>query len=247
MSYTIKKFADLAGISTRTLRYYDQIGLLEPSEILKNGYRIYDRDKLLEMQQILLYREMDMSLEEIQLILRQPDFSPLAALRKHRDVLEKRRRRIDKLIQTVERTIKNIKGERSMEEKDIFGGFKEEEYSEEAKNRWGETDQFKESQRKWSSFSAEKKKAIKVEGGRIFEQMLGSPESKPADQDIQDAVERYYSYLNEKFYSCERSFLAGLAEMWVADPRFSSTFEKIRTGGAEFAQTAVKIYLDNRI
>ena len=155
MTYTIKKIADLAGVSTRTLRYYDEIGLLEPSTKMDNGYRLYDHQNLLDLQQILFYRERDIPLEEIQLILNQPDFSPLKALEKQRDVLENRKKRIEILIRTVESTIENIEGEKSMPEKEFFDGFREEEYADEAKKLWGNTKQYKESQRKWSIWRIE--------------------------------------------------------------------------------------------
>lgn len=243
MAYTIKEFADLAGVTTRTLRYYDEIGLLDPADMGDNGYRYYDQESLLRLQQILFFRELDVPLKDIQLIMNRPDFSLLDALEKHRSALLNRAKRLDKLLETLEGTIATIKGESNMSEKDYFEGFDETRYEDEVRERWGNTPQYAESQRKWASYSKEQKDAIKEEGGRLTRQMVGeNPDASPDDPDVQSAIGAYHAYLNKYFYTCEVNFLRGLADMWVEDPRFAINYERIRKGGAQFVRDAVYIF-----
>jgi DNA-binding transcriptional MerR regulator len=245
MTYTIKEIANLAGVTTRTMRYYDEIGLLSPAETGDNGYRYYDQGSLLQLQQILFFRELDVPLKDIQLIMSRPDFNLLYALEKHRSSLQTRAKRLDKLIDTVDQTIATIKGEWIMNAKDYFEGFDESQYEEEARKRWGDTPQYAQSQKRWASYSKEQKDAIKAEGGRLTVRMVSEdPNASPDDPDVQAAVGEYYDYINKYFYTCEVGFLRGLADMWVEDPRFAVNYERVREGGAAFVREAVHIYCD---
>ena len=243
--YTIKEIADLAGVTTRTLRYYDQLGLLIPSEIGENGYRYYDHNCLLRLQQVMYFRELDVPLKEIQTILSRPDFQLLPALENHRDALKDQVKRINKLLETLGKTISSLQGDGNMSEKEYFEGFDETQYEDETRERWGGTPQYAESQRKWASYSKDQQEEIKEEGGRIsFRMVTENPDMSPGDSDVQTAVGEYYAYLNKYFYSCEVEFLRGLADMWVQDPRFAVNYERIREGGAAFVREAVHIYCD---
>lgn len=245
MVYTIKEIADLAGVTTRTLRYYDQIGLLAPAQTGDNGYRYYDTDSLLRLQQILFFRELDVPLKEIEAALHSPDFDLLRALQAHRSALQRRRQRLDDLIDTVDKTIATLKGEWMMVAEEYFEGFDESRYTEEAQQRWGDTPQFSQSQRRWNSYSAEQKEAIKAEGGRLTRRMVGeSPDVQPGDPQVQAAVGEYFAYLNQYFYDCSLQQLRNLADMWVEDPRFAANYERVRPGGAEFVRQAVHAYVD---
>lgn len=245
MRYTIKETADLAGVTTRTLRFYDQIGLLSPASTGENGYRYYDQESLLRLQQIRFFRELDVPLKEIQALMERPDFSMLRALEEHRRALEQRAKKLVRLVETIDETIATIKGEWMMSPKDYFEGFDENQYAEEAKERWGDTPQYAESMRKWGSYSKEQKEAIKQEGGRITLRMVTQEaQASPDDPDVQAAVGEYYAYLNQYFYTCDLEFLRNLADMWVEDPRFAVNYERIRPGGAEFVRRAVHTYCD---
>ncbi len=243
--YTIKEIADLAGVTTRTLRYYDQLGLLIPSEIGENGYRYYDHNCLLRLQQVLYFRELDVPLKEIQTILSRPNFQLLPALENHRNALKNQVKRINKLLGTLVKTISSLEGEGNMSDEAYFEGFDETQYEDETRERWGRTPQYAESQRKWSSYSKDQKEEIKEEGGKISIRMVTeNPEASPGDPDVQTAVGEYYEYLNKYFYTCEVEFMRGLADMWVQDPRFAVNYERIREGGGAFVREAVHIYCD---
>jgi DNA-binding transcriptional MerR regulator len=247
MPYTIKQIADLAGVTTRTLRYYDQIGLLSPAVTADNGYRYYDHESLLCLQQIMFFCELDVPLKDIQLMIQQPDFNPLDALVKHRAALQDRQMKLDRLIDTIDQTIATIKGEWIMNAKDYFEGFDETRYQEETKERWGHTPQYAQSQARWASYSKDQKEAIKAEGGRLTLRMVGQdPEVSPDDPDVQAAIAEYHAYLNQYFYTCEVDFLRSLADMWVQDPRFAINYERIREGGAAFVREAVHIFCDRK-
>lgn len=245
--YSIKEIADLAGVTTRTLRYYDQLGILEPAAIGDNGYRYYDRASLLRLQQVLFYRELDIPLKDIQFIMSREDFHPLLALKNHQDAIKGQIQRLNHLLTTLEKTINSLEGDRTMTDQELFNGFDETQYDEEAQELWGETPRYKESQKKWSSYTKDQKEEIKKEGGRITLRMVTeNPDAKPDDLDIQDAIEDYYHYLNEYFYTCEVGMLRELADMWVQDPRFAVNYERIREGGAAFVREAVHIYCDSK-
>ncbi|HEX3025843.1 MAG TPA: MerR family transcriptional regulator, partial [Clostridia bacterium] len=144
MEYTVKKLAQLSGVSPRALRFYDEIGLLSPARINSSGYRLYGEREVNLLQQILLYRELGLSLEEIKQIVTQSDFDVLAALQEHRKQLLEQRTRLDALIENVEKTIRNAKGETSMTDSEKFEGFKqklidenEQKYGAEIREKYG--------------------------------------------------------------------------------------------------------------
>jgi len=245
MAYTIKEIADLASVTTRTIRYYDEIGLLDPALTGDNGYRYYDQDSLLRLQQILFFRELDVPLKEIRLIMSRTDFDLLSALENHRSALQTKVLRLETLIDTLDRTVASVKGEGIMSDKEIYEGFNESQYEDEVRERWGDSPRYAESQAKWSSYSQEQKEAIKAEGGRLVVRMVSTePKTSPDDADVQAAIGEYHAYLNRYFYTCDISFLRGLADNWVQDPRFAVNYERIREGGAAFVREAVYIFCD---
>jgi DNA-binding transcriptional MerR regulator len=245
MAYTISEIADLAGVTTRTIRYYDEIGLLPPAKMGSNGYRYYDRESLLRLQQILFFRELDVPLKEIEAIMSRPDFDLLNTLENHRSVLRARVSRLEALIDTINQTIASEKGEGTMSDKEIFAGFDESQYEDEVRERWGDSPMYAESQAKWSSYSEAQMEAIKAEGGRLTVRMVGKEsDTSPDDPDVQAAIGEYHAYLNKYFYTCDISFLRGLANNWVQDPRFAINYEKVREGGAAFVREAVHIFCD---
>lgn len=135
--YTVKQLSDLAGVTVRTLHYYDEIGLLKPSSLGKNGYRYYSDEALLQLQQILFFRETELGLHLIKIIIQKPDFDKVTALQAHRQALQEKIDRLKTLIGTVDTTIMYLMGEVNMNKNKLFGGFdqaKQKQYEKEAIN-----------------------------------------------------------------------------------------------------------------
>ena len=245
--YTVKQLSALAGVTPRTLHYYDQIGLLKPTRIAENGYRYYGDESLLRLQQILFYRELDMPLDEIKRIMGRHDFDVLGALHSHRDALKKQVTRLNRLLQTVDNTINHLKGNQTMSEKSLFEGFSEEEqerYAAEAEQLY-DPETVRESNRKWKNYSTEKKQAIMEEGKQVYLDMIAAIPKGAASPEAQVIVERWRKHM-DYYWTPELNQLLALATGYVEDPRFKANFDKMHPQLAEFIRDAVKIYVENR-
>jgi DNA-binding transcriptional MerR regulator len=248
MSYTVKQLSKLAGVSVRTLHYYDEIGLFEPDAIRTNGYREYGDKAVLKLQQIMFYRELDLSLEEIKALVSRPDFDAVAALERHRISMQGQARRLERLIQTVDDTILHMKGLKEMSQKQLFEAFSEEEQDKFAR----EAEQIydpaivKESNRKFKSLSAAEKKRISNEGNQIYADMVAVITKEANSPEVQAIVERWRRHMDH-FWTPNLEQLMGLAEMYNSDPRFKANFDKIDPKLAEFMREAVGIYVKRKV
>lgn len=227
MEYTIKKLAELANVSTRTLRYYDEINLLKPCRINSSGYRIYGQKEVDLLQQILLYRSMDIKLEDIQHIICNQGFDVSKALTEHYERLISRRHEIDELILTVEKTIAHNKGEITMSNKEKFEAFKkdklaqnEEKYGKEIREQYGE-ETVKASNKKFMSMAEEDITKM----GEIEKEMFEALKEVMATGDM-DSVEaktvyeKHREWLSFSWTNYSAEAHIGLAQMYVADERF---------------------------
>src|SRR5471032_632259 len=160
--FTVKQLSKLTGVTPRTLHYYDEIGLLKPSRTGDNGYRYYGEGPLLRLQQILLYRELDLPLAEIRAIMERDDFDVMAALQSHKEALASQAARLHQLIATVDSTILHLKGQHSMKTEGLFAGLnkpEQEKYAQEAEQMYG-ADTVRASQKKWHANSGTQQQAI---------------------------------------------------------------------------------------
>ena len=245
MEYTINEIAQLAGVSTRTLRYYGEIGLLPPKRIGENGYRYYDKDSVLVLQQILFYRHLSLPLKDIQRIITAPDFEAQNTLLEHRAALQIRSKQLNMLINTIDDTIRSLQGENNMEDKNLFKGFKEEDYTEEAKQRWGSDSTYMKSQRNWDSYSPEKREAIKAKGQQLSTRIIYlAAENTIESTEVHEAVQEYRDYFDTYFYTTTLERFRALAEMWVSDERFAKNYNRYHPQGAELISKAVIAYCD---
>lgn len=245
IDYTVKQLAKIAGVSPRTLHYYDEIGLLKPSRIASNGYRHYDEDAMLRLQQILFFRELDFSLADIQQTLDQPQFDMIQALSAHRENLYGQLAHLEKLLATIDHTISHIKGEIKMKPDEIFEPFSEEKqkaYEEEVRQRYGDKE-LKVSQQRWGSYSKEKRQQIIDEGHRNYLDIANNMAKGFDSPEVQELVHRWHQHLHY-FYDPTNHVLRGLADMYVNDPAFRQTFDKIHPDLAEFMRKAVTFYCD---
>ena len=195
--FTVKELSKLAGVTPRTLHHYDAIGLLKPSRVGNNGYRYYGEKSLLRLQQILFYRELDMPLEDIKKMMAQRRFDMLKALESHKFALKKRMDRLERLLQTVDNTINDLKGKKKMNLKGLFEGFSEEEqekYAEEAAQRWN-TETVHASNKKWKSYSDAEKKKILAEGNALYTDLAAVMSKGAASKDVQAIVTRWHKHM----------------------------------------------------
>ncbi len=244
--FTIKQISLLAHVTPRTIRYYDLIGLLQPEEIGENGYRYYSDASLLRLQQIMFYRELDMPLEQIKLIMDRKDYDLQQALKEHKHQLHKRIERLHKLIATIDQTEKYLRGEEKMNKKVLFDAFNEEEEAkmeQEALHLY-DPETVKESYKKWRQYSKAEKEKIGEEGNAVYLRFMEVMEKGPASKEAQECVQRWRDHMNY-FWVPNQEQLMGLTDLYNDDPRFKKNFDKIHPDLAAFVREAVKIYVAN--
>lgn len=244
MRYTVTQLARLAGVTRRTLHYYDQIGLLRPGQVGGNGYRYYSDDALLQLQQILFFRELDFSLEQIKTSLTRPDFDLLSALAGHRRALSERVTRLERLIHTVDQTILHLEGKIEMNKGDFYSGFDEEkqkEYTRRARERWG--DEAMARTKDWNAYTPEQKNDILAEGHAIHTNIIANMEKGPESPEVQGWIERWHQSINKNFYQCSLEIFEALGHGYVSDPEFREFYEKMHPGLAVFMEAAMTHYV----
>ena len=247
MDYTVKQLADLAGVSARTLHYYEEIGLLKPAAHGENGYRYYDEAAVFRLQQILFFRELDFSLNEIKDLIDRPGFDVTSALEAHKLALQRRADRLQRLIQTVDNTLLHLKGEKEMSQRQLFEAFSEEQQAEYEKEAMQMYDPavVKASNKKWKAYSAAEKQRIGDEGNAIYEDILLTMPKGASSPEAQACVERWRRHM-EYFWVPNEDQLLGLVDLYNDDPRFKANFNKIDPHLAEFMREAVKVYFKNK-
>lgn len=251
MEYTIKELAELSGISTRTLRYYDQINLLSPARAPSNGYRIYSQNEVDLLQQILFFRELGVPLEEIGHILSAPDYDKAKALEGHLYALTQKKEQLEALIHNVSKTLTTLKGETAMTDKEKFEGFKqklirdnETAYGKEIRTQYGD-DAIDASNAKTQNMSQEQWKAAEELNQLIHKNLRLACEQGDAGSELaQKVCDLHRQWLcmfwQDGAYSKEKHL--GLAQMYCADERFKQYYETAAPGGAKFLLEALKIY-----
>jgi len=250
MEYTVQKLGRLAGISTRTLRYYDEIGLLKPARISSSGYRIYGEKEIDRLQQILFYRELGVSLESIRDIVTAPAFNGAQALREHLKKLLEKREQIDLLIDNVKKTIAMTEGRIAMSDKEKFEGFKrklidenEAKYGKEIREKYGE-DTVNESNARLMGMSQEEFDASNSLAEEINRKLAQAVEAgaDPAGELGREIADMHRRWLSGYWPSYSKEAHAGLAQMYVDDERFAAYYDKAKPGCAVFLRDAIFAY-----
>lgn len=246
MKYTVKQLADLSGTSVRTLHYYDEIGLLKPSYVEENGYRYYEAKELLKLQQILFFKELDFSLEDIMKIIQSPGFETLEALKDQQKLLESEQKRILKLLISIEKTIKTLKGGGNMKTDDMFEPFTDAELyelKEEAKQKWGKTDAYKQSVERTKGWKKEDYDRIKAQNIALARKLALAMDMDMKSAEVQSLIDEHYASITI-FYDCSHDFYNNLGKMYVADARFTQYYDRFRPGLARWLQQAIEYYCD---
>lgn len=236
---TIKEIAQLAGITVRTLHYYDQFGLLKPAVTENNGYRLYDEQSLKELQQILFFRELDIPLKQIKQIMLSESYDEKKTLSKHKELLKLKRDRISGLIKLIDSTLGGEKV--SFKEFDMTEIEKHrQKYAEEAKQRWGNTDAYKQSAAKTKKYTKEDWKKINEESAKVFEDFAACMRGEEGSKSSDKLVKLWQQHITKYYYDCTDEILLGLSEMYVQDERFKRNINKHGEGLAEFISESIK-------
>lgn len=244
MALTVGELSRLSGVTVRTLHHYDEIGLVRPSERTAAGYRLYDDEDVLRLQQVLVFRELGMPLDEIAAAIDQAS-DRAELLRTHRQALVAKRGKLDAMLAAVETALVALeKGPTTMSTEDfkqLFDGFDPAAYEDDVKERWGETAAYQESARRTKGYGKPEWERIKIESTAMYQQLsdLMAAGAAPTDPAVQTAVEAHRQHITRWFYDCTKEIHRGLGEMYVADPRFTANLDKHRTGFAQFLRDAI--------
>lgn len=251
MEYTIQKLARLAGVSSRTLRYYDEVGLLSPARVNSSGYRIYGKKEVDRLQQILFYRELGVPLEEIGRILSSDSFDELSSLQQHLAGLQARKQQLELLVANVERTIRERKGEILMSDKEKFEGFlqkmvddNEKKYGENIREKYGE-EKVKQSNERLRNMTQEEYDNLEKLTLELNEALkLAVEQGDPGSELAQKACELHKRWLCQYWETYSKEAHKGITQMYVDDPRFAVYYDNIYPGSAVFLRDAVAIFCE---
>jgi MerR family transcriptional regulator, thiopeptide resistance regulator len=238
---TVSEVAELTGVTVRALHHYDELGLLCPSERSEAGYRLYSYDDLARLREILIWRRLGFSLNEIRSLLDDPGHDRLAALERQRDLVEAEIDRLGALAVAVQAAIDAELSGTRLEETNMFEGFDPSEYEDEARERWGHTEAYQESARRTRGYGQAEWDAIRREGAEIVDELValmraGEPATGAAARAL---AERHREHLSRSFYPCSPQMHRGLAEMYVADERFRRNYEREAAGLATYLHDAI--------
>ena len=241
---TVGEVAALARVTVRTLHHYDRIGLLVPTRRAENGYRLYDYEDLERLRQILLLRELGFRLDVIAGMVDAAAYDRRRALIAQRELLRERQERTNRIIAGVDRALAAMEEEKPMETTTMFEGledFDHERYEDEARERWGRTDAYTESMRRTRRYTGDDWTRIKAEAEDVMARLAALLEggAHAASRAARELAEEHRCHIDRWFYPCSHAMHAGLADMYVADPRFTEHFEKRGAGLAAFFREAI--------
>ena len=248
---TVGQVADLVGTTVRTLHHYDEIGLLAPSGRTPAGYRLYTDDDITRLQHVVVYRRLGFALEEIPLLLNDPDADVVQHLRRQRAAVASRLDELSGLVVAIDRALEaqmtgiNLTKE---EQRELFGEGYSEELAREAEERWGDTDAYRESARRTVEYTKADWLEIKAEMeavGTAFVNALQSGEPATSERAM-DAAEQARQQIDQRFYPCSPEFHRSLGDMYVADPRFTMTYEDMAAGLAQYVRDAINANADRQ-
>ena len=238
---TVNEVSKLAGVSIRTLQYYDSIGLLKPAEYTESGYRLYDDAAMERLQQILLFRELEFPLKEIKEIVTRPDFDKKKALEQQIELLTMKKEHLENLIDFA-RGIQN--GGNNIMDFTAFDTSKLEEYTRKAKEQWGDSKAFSEYEQKSASRSKDDEKMLWSNFMKLLEKCGKLKDSDPKSAEAQAMVKDIQNYITKNFYECTNEILAGLGKMYAAEGEFKANIDKAGGNGtAKFVSRAIAEYV----
>ena len=239
MKMQIKEFADYTGVSVRTLHYYDEIGLLKPASVDQNtGYRFYDEQSILRMQEILFYRELDFSLKSISEILSSPNYDKKQVHKEQKRLLLLKKERLERLICAIDGAVEGENVMKSFDNTDF------EKYKSEAQEKWGKTDAYQEYGQKTRNYSKDQWQSATDGLNLIFTEFALCMKNGqgPDSSETQELVKKLQDYITATYYTCTKEILTGLGQMYVMDERFRNNIDGNGDGTAEFVSKAIEVY-----
>ncbi len=242
---TIKQTADFAGITVRTLQYYDRLDLLKPAYVAENGYRFYDEMNLKKLQQIMFFRELDLPLKRIKQIMENKQYNEKETLDAQKSILILKKKRLEKMINLIDNT---LEGKR-MSFKEFDSTEIEQyimKYEREVEQRWGDTEQYMKSKAKAAAYSKVDWERIKKEADDIFNEFASYKNDKNKELSPCKLVKDWQEHINKYYYECSDEILLGLAEMYTADKRFSENIDRYEKGLAAYISEAIKECIRNK-
>ena len=248
--YTVKELANLAGVTVRTLHLYDKIGLLSPEIRSEARYRYYGEKELLLLQQILFYKELDFPLKDIIEILKDPDFDLIKALENHKSALTSRRKKIAGMLETIDKTILNLKGKIKMKHEDLYTGLpkeKAEKWRQEALEKWPK--QVKQSEQALLKLNKQEFEKLKSDFGENIKRLAALRKEHYANPAVQKEIGLHYGYI-QKFWSKKGDIgeaYKGLGQLYVDDNRYTEIDGKPNPDFALFLRDAMTHYVDSNL
>lgn len=244
VGYSVGEVSRFAKVTVRTLHHYDEIGLLSPSGRTAAGYRRYSDADLDRLQLIRYYRELDFPLEEIAAIIDDPDADPAEHLRRQHGLLTERIERLRAMVSAIEHamTARTMGISLTPEERfEVFGDHDPERYADEARERWGDTPAYRQSRERAGRYRKADWLLIKAEAAEITDGLVAAMRAgEPADsRSAMDCAERHRQHIGRWFYDCDYEIHCGLAAMYLADARFTATYETIAAGLARYVHDAI--------
>ena len=244
---TAKEVSAITGVSVRTLHYYDQIKLLCPARNRDNDYRTYSHSDLDLLQQILFFKECGFSLSHIQKLVSDPQFNQMQAFNMQKKYLLHEKKRIDSMLDTLEKTIQSMKGKNTMTLEEKFSGFHFDEnpYEEEARKLYGDKAIDKSSSH-IKALAPEKKKDLETAMNQMFQNLASLKSLDPACEEVQQAMAKMYHQFNSSFgYHYTPQAFAGVGQMYIADERFTKNVDSFGEGLSQFLAASMSIYAKN--
>ncbi|MCO4852783.1 MerR family transcriptional regulator [Bacillus vallismortis] len=252
MKYQVKQVADIAGVSIRALHHYDNIQLLNPSAITDAGYRLYSDADLERLQQILFFKEIGFRLDDIKELLDHPNFDRKEALQSQKDILIKKKQRMEEMIQTIDRTLQSMEGGEQMSKRDLFAGLSMEDieehqqtYADEVRKLYGRAIA-EETEKRTSTYSEVDWRTIMAEFDSIYRRIAARMEHGPGDAEVQAAVGAFRAHICHYHYNCTLDIFRGLGDVYTTDERFTDSINQYGDGLAAFLREAMMIYCDHQ-
>lgn len=248
--FSIGELADLAGVTVRTLHHYDRIGLVCPGHRTSAGYRCYSDQDADRLAKVLGYRELGFGLEAIRTILDEPDTDPHEHLYRQRRLLGERIDRLRRIVAAIDTTLEaqtmGTTGLTPAEKLEVFGDFDPDDYAEEVEQRWGATDAYQQSAARTKNYTQADWVEIKNEGEAIMAAFAAAQAAgRPANStEAMDAAEAARAQITRRFYDLSHEMHRNLGEMYVADERFTATYEQVAAGLAAYVRDAIQANAD---